>query len=143
LFLLEPVQPARLLATRKQLFRFFRENEKKLGVALRDDLMLAALGQSFLPEVTDGLQHPHPRLVADDMHQVLVDQGLEQREISQLAIDRKIKCDRLGGVKRSATGEDRKAVEYLLLGRVEEIIAPGDGVPHGLLPRRQITRTVA
>ena len=45
-------------------------------------------------------------------------------------------CHRLRRVDRAATGKDGQAAEDgLLLGR-EQIVAPGDGVAHRLLPGR-------
>ena len=61
-----------MLAPREQLFRFLGEGEKERGVALRDDLALGTLGQSFLTEVANRLQHPDAGFVAGELNQTLV-----------------------------------------------------------------------
>src|SRR4051795_13600304 len=74
LFALEQVEPSRLLAPREQLLRFLGQGEKVLRVTLRDSLVLRTRGQPFLSEVSNRLQHPYPRIVADELNQTLVNQ---------------------------------------------------------------------
>ena len=49
-------------------------------------------------------------------------------------------ADRGGGREREAADEDGQAVEERLLVRVEQVVAPGDGVAHRLQAGRLIAR---
>jgi hypothetical protein len=48
----------------------------------------------------------------------------------------------LGRVEGAAAGEHAQLAEQPLLGRAQQFVAPGDRVPHGLLPVRQVVRAV-
>ena len=64
--------------------------------------------------------------------QALVDERAERVELGF--------ADLLGGLERAAAGEDGQAGEELLLGLVEQVVAPGDRRPQRLLALRGVAR---
>ena len=50
------------------------------------------------------------------------------------------RCDGLRGLQREAADEDREPAEEALLLGCQQVVAPGDGIAHRLLPRRQVAR---
>jgi hypothetical protein len=50
-------------------------------------------------------------------------------------------CDRFGRLEREAADEDGEPAKQRLLDRRKQIVAPGDGVPNGLLARWLIAGT--
>ena len=79
-------------------------------------------------------------------HQALVHQRRDPvrarigRGVSRSVRRRGSSTDRLGRRQREAAGEDRQPPEQGLLGRGEQVVAPGDGVAHRLQARRQVAR---
>ena len=74
-------------------------------------------------------------------HQALLDEGGNTVQ----GIDREVAGGRGNGFdrfEREATGEDRQPPKQGLFVRRQEIVAPGDGIPHGLLPGREIAGAV-
>ncbi len=89
--------------------------------------VLAATGslESLVRELADRLQHPEAAVCEPD--EALLDQRLQRVQVGA--------ADGLGRFQGAAAGKDREAGEEppLLLG--EEVVAPGDRRPQGLLAR--------
>ena len=49
----------------------------------------------------------------------------------------------LGRLEGEPADEDRQAPEQAPVSRIEQVVAPGDGVADGLLPRGQVARAAA
>ena len=49
-------------------------------------------------------------------------------------------CDGLGRIQREPADEDSQPAEDLLLPGGQEPVTPGDGIAHGLVPSRCVTR---
>src|SRR5262245_7042178 len=49
--------------------------------------------------------------------------------------------DYFRGLQAKASREDPQAPEHHLLSSIEQVVAPGDGVPQGLLALREVPRT--
>ena len=89
-------------------------------------------------ELPDCLQHVEARLVvlavgSVDCHQALVHQRGESVECFQLERSDGL-AHRLGCLQSAAAGEHRQPPKHGLFGGVQEIVAPGNGAPHGLQP---------
>ena len=117
--------------------RSFEQSEEEPGVAISDGRLLAARRQPLQPELAHRLQHPEARLALDAL--LLAQQALvDQRGNAVEDIERPLRVDdRLGRLQRAAAGEDGQAAEEDLLLRGEQVVTPGDGVAHRLLPRRE------
>ena len=102
--------------------------------------LLAARRQPLQPELADRLQHPVARLLrlraADLLHDALLDQRRDAVERIEPAVAHA--GDRFGPRQVEAADEDGQAAKERLLGRVEQVVAPGDGVAHRPQPVRQV-----
>ena len=106
-----------------------------------DRRFLAACRQLLEGKLTQGLQHDEAWLTVRTC--LLAQQTLVQKRGDTLErIALRFTPSARDGRRRlegEATGEDREATEeHLLLGR-EQVVTPGDGVPHRALPFRDIT----
>jgi hypothetical protein len=117
------------------------EVEEVAGVALPDELQLVALLESLEGELADRGQAAEPRLASAGLgaqDEALVDQG--GQGIEDLDAERAIGiADRLGRLQRPAAHEHGQAPEQRLLGRREQVVAPGDGAAQRLVARRHVT----
>src|SRR5438874_5109989 len=82
-------------------------------------------------ELPQRLEHEEPRL-ADRLEEALVDERRDRVEIGAR--------DGGGGVEREAAAEDREPTECDSLRIREQVVAPLDRVPQGLLPLRRVAR---
>jgi hypothetical protein len=100
-------------------------------------------------ELADCLQHAEPRLAVGLLglrHQGLVDERSEPfQDVDSgalWAIARR-RDHRLGRLQGEAADEDGEAAKQGLLIGGEEVVAPGDRVPHRAQPSRLIARTAS
>ena len=97
--------------------------------------LLAGRCQLLQPELADRLQHREARLAIRTFSLAQKALGGQRRHaVQHVEAERSVRiADGLGSLQGAAADEDRQAaVERLLLGR-EQVVAPGDGVPQGLL----------
>ena len=94
--------------------------------------------------LVDHLQHAKARLTAIALltllYQALIHQRREPFEYLEIQWVRALGrgADRLDRLQRRAPREHRQAAEERALGRGEQVLAPGDGRPHRLLPLLQV-----
>ena len=134
----EPRVPGRLLGSLHPGPRLLDQLPEECGVGIPRHLLLAALGQPLGGEFAHRLQHPEPRLVARTFfrpQQAVLAQPLHQPHDVQPAtrIDH-----RLGGFQREPARKGRQPPEHGLFLGVEQVMAPGDRVAQGALPRRSV-----
>ena len=101
---------------------------------------LPARHENLQPILADRLQHQEAWLLAfllGLLQQALVD---KRRHCIQdwLHLIAKRAAHRLDGCKPATTGNHRESPEKPLLVGIEEVVAPGDGIAEGLLPRGPI-----
>ena len=110
-------------------------------MATLDHLLVMAGNEAAEGEVADRLEHRKPRFavrVGRDAQDGLFDEAGQVFEEIQRGGVRGIKHDRLGGVQRAATDEDRQAGEEELVPFGQMVVTPGDGVVQRSLPGRRI-----
>ena len=115
-----------------------------------NDLALISRIQAIARVLADGLQHGVTRFVAGGgalLEQTVIDEGGDPfhhvKWGMRLATAGGVRCakaDRFGGVQGEASDEDGETAEERLLAIVEQVIAPPNRVPHGLLAQGQVTR---
>src|SRR5438128_9809957 len=109
-------------------------------MSLSSDFHLPARRENLQPILADRLQHQEAWLLAfllGLLQQALVD---KRRHCIQdwLHLIAKRAAHRLDGCKPATTGNHRESPEKPLLVGIEEVVAPGDGIAEGLLPRGPI-----
>src|SRR5207247_7679079 len=122
---LKPAEPDRLAPGSQVGLRELPELEEVRGVPLPQVLAATGSLESLVRELADRLQHPEAAVCEPD--EALLDQRLQRVQVGA--------ADGLGRFQGAAAGKDREAGEEppLLLG--EEVVAPGDRRPQGLLAR--------
>ena len=102
-----------------------------------DLVQLTGGGQLFPPELADRLQHGEPRAAGGGPGggQRLVHQ--RGRRLEGVEPERLRVADGLGRGQRPAAAEHRQPGEEPLLGRGEQVVAPGDGAAQGPLAVRE------
>ncbi|HEX6553433.1 MAG TPA: hypothetical protein VF026_11780 [Ktedonobacteraceae bacterium] len=124
--LLGPVQMWCGLLSKPEIIRRMRR---------ADRLPFPTLLQALPPVLADRLQHEQAWLTAGLLHlaqQVILQQHTHPiQDVASLQASRV--GDGLDSLKRTAPSEDREPTEELLLGVGKQLVAPGDGRPHGLL----------
>src|SRR5262245_56742993 len=107
-------------------------------------LGLTARFELFERKLPDDMEHPKSRLAVffTLVHQALVHQPPESIQQVHGKWFGSIRCDthRLRRIKRTATYKHRQPAEQSLFLQSEQIIAPGEGVTHRLLPLIQVAR---
>ena len=108
-------------------------------MAVSDRRLLTGRGQSLQGEFPHRLQHQVARFAA---WTVLLPQQalLHQRRHAVQDVDRQVvpAGDRLGRLQREATDKDGEPAKETLVLRGQQVVAPGDGVAHRLLPGGQV-----
>ena len=105
---------------------------------------LLAAGRELLQgELADRLQHPEARTdlggrCAHRPHEALVHQCGDERESWTGGAARSSRRHRLRGFEGESPGEDTQPPKQPLLLGLEQLVTPGDRVPHRPLPVRQI-----
>jgi hypothetical protein len=117
-----------------------REREVDVGVPPPRGKLFAAGRQLLLRELAHGFQHPEARL-APPLLRLAQQARVHQRchpvqHVGRAAAARA--ANPLRRVQREAANEDGQAAEEGLLLRRQVVVTPGDGVPHRLLPSRQV-----
>ena len=121
------------------------------------DLFLPACCQPLQPVLADRLQHPIARLAVrthvrpqeavchqggDEIEDVNAVRRREGRIVQSFRLNvtpsRCLRGDGFGRFQGQATGEDRQAAKERLLGGVEQVVGPGDGVAHRPQPGRDV-----
>ena len=107
-----------------------------------DRVVLAARHELIEGELADRLQHAEPQVAVGALlapHQTLVEQRL------QVLGDRRGSSSRDGRRRFEVepADKDAEAAEQRRRLRLEQVVAPGDGVAHGLLAGRQVARPIA
>ena len=105
-----------------------------IGLARGDQLLAAVLAERF--------EHHEAQLafLRGPLHEQAV---VHERRDAVQHVDAKVFeriADSLRGFERAASGEDRQTAEELLLGRRQQVVAPLDRLPKGLLALRQVPR---
>jgi hypothetical protein len=111
---LEPVEPLGRVRARVRL-GLLRQLEEVLGVAAAQLSGLARCVEPLVRILADRLQHPETLAVAD-ADEALVDERLQHVQVGV--------AHGLGGLERTASGEDREPGEQPLLVFPEELVAP-------------------
>ncbi len=109
------------------------EREVVPRVPLRDGVVVRPVGELFLGELPDRLEHREPVAgPADERHLDQRGQPVErvEPELFRAAHDPR-------GLEGPAPAEHRKPGEQPALGFVQQVVAPGDGAPERPLPFRQ------
>ncbi len=118
--------------------RPLRQGHAPVRVAAADRRLLAARGQPLQPELPHRLEHAVAPLDIRSLveaHEAAVNQrGHPLKNARAVAAA----AHRLCPVQRPAADEDREALEEVLLLGGEQIMAPGDRVPHRALPLRRV-----
>ena len=111
------------------------------GVATSRGVQLARGRELLEPELPDRLQHAEARVrvgCGQGPHQTLVGEGGDAGEDIERAVLTK---DRLRRLERPTATEDGQPPKERRLVPLEQVVAPGDGVAQGALPRRSIARS--
>src|SRR5436190_995992 len=109
-------------------------------MSLSSDFYLPARRENLQPILADRLQHQEAWPLAfllGLLQQALVDKRGHCIQ-DWLHLIAKRAANRLDGFQRATTGKDREPPEKPLLVGIEEVVAPGNGIAEGLLPRWQI-----
>ena len=118
-----------------------RQCQTPNSVPSSDRRFLAARRQLLEGKLTQGLQHDEAWLTVRTC--LLAQQTLVQKRGDTLErVALRFTPSARDGLRRlegEAPGEDREAPEEHLLLRRQQVVTPGDGVPHRLLPFRDIT----
>src|ERR1700694_3155020 len=108
---------------------------------IADLIRLAPLAELLPRKLANRPEHAEARLaigLALLAHEALVDQRGDG--IQGIRCTVAVEHDALDRVERGSPGEDREAGEDAPIGLVQELVAPGDGAPQGLLPFGQVPR---
>src|ERR671932_60920 len=104
---------------------------------LADSRFITARRQLFEPVLANRLQHPVPdgALWLRDRSQ---ETGIDQRKdaIHDVVTIIETADHRFGALEIEAIDEDRQTAKELLLARRDQVIRPGNGMAHRLLPGR-------
>src|SRR5207253_8376476 len=109
-------------------------------MSLSSDFYLPARRENLQPILADRLQHQEVWLLAfllGLLQQALVDKRGHCIQ-DWLHFIAKRAANRLDGFQRATTRKDREPPEKPLLLGIEEVVAPGNGIAQGLLPRWRI-----
>src|SRR2546425_6457328 len=109
-------------------------------MSLASDFLLPARRENLQPILADRLQHQEAWLLAfllDLLQQALVDKRGDCIQ-DWLHLIARHAAHRLDGLERATTGKDREPPEKPLLVGIEEVVAPGNSIAEGLLPRGPI-----
>ena len=134
---LQSIQPAASVWPAQARLGALGQRQEVLGMATSQRLELAGPGELFEAEFTNRLEHAQAQLTVGGAHrsqQVLGHQRIDQVEDLALVADG---CRRL---EAAAADEDRQAAKQRLLVRLEQVVAPGDGVAQRLLAGRRVAR---
>src|SRR5439155_22163756 len=124
LLVLEPVEliPTRVLEEVAAIR--FCTFEEVLGMTGMSSAGSVLLGEALACVLANRLEHGEAAVSLAD--EALVD---ERGERLQIAV-----ANGFGRLARTAAGEDRETIQELLLTRLEQVVAPGDGGPQRPLP---------
>ncbi len=131
----EQLEPLELLGAAEAQVGARQDARVVFGVPALNGDPLGAFLEALERVLADGLQHAEARLAVGTVlpaQQALVQQRSEVVERGA--------TDRLGGRGGAAADEDAQLGEEALLARLEQLVAPVNGRPQGLLPRRQVAR---
>src|SRR6266702_112889 len=137
---LYPFQPHRLPWTCEFRLSLLRKPHIIQSMSLSSDCHLPARRENLQPILADRLQHHQAWLLAfllGLLQQALVDKRSHCIQ-DWLHLIAKRAAHRLNGLERATTGKDREPPEKPLLLGIEEMVAPGNGIAEGLLPRGPI-----
>ena len=103
---------------------------RQLQAAIAGTTKLAKINTARCEQVRDDLMNRHKRATARKV--------LTQAESTSVV---HVSCtDYFRGIQAKSSREDPKAPEHHLLGIIEQVVAPGDGVPQRLLSLREVPR---
>ena len=114
------------------------ERHEVLGVATSRGVDLARGRELLETELPDRLQHAEARVRAGcrhGPHQALVGEGGDPGEDVERAV---VTDDRLRRLERPTAAEDGQPPKEGRLVPLQQVVAPGDGVAQGALPRRGV-----
>jgi len=116
------------------------------GMAASAGLLLARRVQPLQRKLAQHLQHAEARAALGGpfhLHQAGI---YQRRQRQEWLVGRRFTlgpADRLRCLQRPAAHKDAQRAKTLALGRGEQLVAPGNRVPHGLLARGEIARSAA
>src|SRR5262249_53015481 len=108
-----------------------------VGMGVSNVLLFAGGDQSLLTKLANGLEHSIAAFavrLAETLNQAVIDERGHPRE----RVARDGSQERLSAVEGEAADEDRQPAKCRLIVRREEVVAPGDCLPHRVLPIRGI-----
>jgi hypothetical protein len=136
---LQPVQPAGLVGAGELGLGHLRQTCIEVGVPASGRTVLAGGPQPLQGVLADRLQHREARLAG--LHRPPEQACLHQGGNAGHEVgDGWALGDRLGCLQGEPAVEDSQAPQQRPVGRVEQLVAPGDGVPEGPLPDGVVDR---
>jgi hypothetical protein len=138
---IEPVVPEELIPPLELRLGLLGESEEMQRVAAARVFFDAVFGEALESELPKGLEHPQPWLavlVFALAQEALPDERRHSVEYRRLLTG--LSADRLDGVEPAASGEHRKRREEAPLLVRQEVVAPLDRGPEGLLSLVRVAR---
>ena len=136
-------QPVRPVGGVQFRIPFLRQDQTVGRMGAARGRLLAAIDQAFEGIFANRFEHGETRLgfgAVHALHQIFVHQrGQAFKEIDAQVAARV--ADGLGRLQRASADEDGKAAKQSLLGFIQQIVAPVDGLAERLLTFRQVERT--
>ena len=128
---LELLEGLALTRARQLALGLLREREEPLGVPAPEVVDLSCAFESLERVLPDRREHRQPLLVGPPEQAVVEERG----EVVEIGV-----ADALGGFDPEPAREHRQSSEDALLPLGEQVVAPRNGSPQCLLPRRQVAR---
>ncbi len=137
---LESLAPPPLVGAEQIGFRLFSQGQTPRRVASADGRLITAGRELLQAELPYGLEHQVARFGAPllQAEQVRVDERGDALQRLELMIGGGV-GDRQGSGEGAATAEDGQLLKQDLLRLRQQVVAPGDGVAHRLLPGRGVS----
>ena len=133
---IQAVQPFGLCGAQHPAPRALRQLEVVGRVAVADAIPLPAPLKTLVRVGADYLEHPEPRLVGPRLagDKATVHQpGVQLEGVALVQFG-----DRRGVVEPPAAGEHGQPAEQRPLGRLKQVVAPGNSLADGLLSLREV-----
>ena len=141
MFSLEDADPAGLLAAGQDLCRRLGEVHVGGPMAALQLVAFATRCEHLTRVFADRVEQPEAGLALDLIapNEALIDERGDAVEhiLAELIGG---SAHRLGAIEIESAREDRQAIEQPPARAVEDVVAPGDGGPEGLLPLREVAR---
>ena len=136
MFALEPIEPDHLLRADQLGLRLLCQAQEPVAVPIADSRDLRRVDEAVLPVLTQCLQESETLLTALqlNLHQRLGDELRQQVEDLEL-VDSRASAHCLGCLQRPASCEHGQPTEHDSLGLGEQIVAPVEQGPQGLMAR--------